>query len=183
MVSTSTEERADTGPNEIVPRLASEIARLDAGSAAALRRGPLAGSGAAAFWKLIAGHEPGLRGADAWAPVVQAIAILTGVGRSAADSPESAHDPRHPMGAALFGAGLSELRLARLLASRGDLRHELLLRTCRRLARDPQHRRFDLRTLAWFTVHRGEETDRRIARDYYRAQVAADATDSHSTEA
>lgn len=178
----ATQEQRDRGPNELVPRLASQIARLDAGSAAALRRGPLAGSGAAAFWKLLAGHEPPLRDPEAWAPAVQAIAILTGVGGSAADPRESAHDPQHPMGAALFGTGLSELRLARLLAARGDLRHELLVRTCRRLARDPRHHRFDLRTLVSFAVYRGEETDRRIARDYYRAEAAAGPRRSPSQE-
>ena len=36
----------------VIPRLASEIARLDSGPAAALRRGPLAGAGTAAFWKI-----------------------------------------------------------------------------------------------------------------------------------
>ena len=175
-------ERHNAGPNQIVPRLASDIARLDPGSAAALRRGPLAGAGAAAFWKLLASNDMGLHDAEAWAPVVQAIAILTGVGRNAAGARESAHDPKHSMGAALFGTGLSDLRLARLLASRGDLRRELLVRTCRRLSRDTQHRRFDLRTLGWFAVYGSEETDRHIARDYYRAEGAAQATDSHPTE-
>ena len=171
----ATAKRCDAGLNEIVPRWASQIARLDAGSAAALRRGPLAGSGAAAFWKLMADHDPGLRHPETWAPAVQAIAILTGVGGSASDRRESAHDPQHPMGAALFDAGLSELRLASLLAARGDLRDELLLRTCRWLARDPQHHRFDLRTLARFAVYDADETGRRIARDYYRAEAAANA--------
>ena len=57
---------------QMAPRLARVIANLDPGSAAALRRGPLAGAGAAAFWKLAAEYassgaardEGGLGSAD-----------------------------------------------------------------------------------------------------------------------
>ena len=164
------------GPNEIGPRLAYDIARLDPGSAAALRRGPLAGAGAAAFWQLLANHDIAQRGTTSWAVVVQAIAILTGVGgRGALETKQAAHDPKKTMGAALFGAGVSEVRLARLLAAQGSLRNDLTVRMCRRLARDPEHRKLDVRTLSWFLVLANEQTDRQIAREYYRAQAAAAA--------
>ncbi len=155
---------------ETVVKLARGVARADSGSAAALRRGPLAGPGAAAFWKLLADLDIPQRDLKAWAGVAQAVAILTPVGSGRDESPGSAHDGARPMGSALFDAGISELRLARLLAAKGDLRHDLLIRTCRRLARDARYRRFDLRTLAWFLVRGGEATDQRIARDYYRAE-------------
>ena len=51
------------------------------------------------------------------------------------------------------------------------LRSELTFRMCRRLARDPAHRRFDLRTLARFLVYADANTDQRIAREYYRAEA------------
>ena len=77
------------------------------------------------------------------------------------------------MGEALHGASVSELRLARLLASSPDHRSELVVRTCRRLART-DFKRFDLVTLGQFVLS-GDSTHaaRRIARDYYRADLKA----------
>ena len=174
----------ESGPGDIARRLAAGIARLDSGSAAALRRGPLAGAGAAAFWKLLATHEITHRNAEAWAPVVQAIAILTGAGRASDPQMQGpVHNPARPMGAALYDAGVSELRLARLLGARGNLRREYLVRLCRRLARDEHNRRFNLSTLAWFLVGADEKTDRRIAREYYyRAEATAKAKGLQQTK-
>ena len=76
------------------------------------------------------------------------------------------------MGQVLYDAGFSELRLARLLAAAPDLRLELAVRTCRRLATSEPNR-FNLVTLGYFVLFGGESTDRRIARDYYRADAAA----------
>ena len=165
-----------------VARMAMDIALLDPGSAAALRRGPLAGSGSAAFWKLMADHDIEAARIAVWATVAQSIAILTPVGEGAGDPPRSAHDSGRSMGAALHHAGVSELRLARLLAAGGHMRRNLVLRVCRRLARSRDHRRFDLRTLARAVVYCDEATDRQIARDYYRAESAARARDSHTRE-
>ena len=47
----------------------------------------------------------------------------------------SIHDPKRAFGAALADAGLSEARLARLLAARGPARHDALERAIRMLAR------------------------------------------------
>ena len=155
-------------PAEAIPRIAREIAGLDPGPAAALRRGPGAGAGAAAFWKLLAEHN--LSSERRWAPVIQAIAILTPKGRHSARRP--AHDHSIPMGKALYDAGVSELRLARLLGARADLRPRLAVRVCRRLATtDSNH--FNLVTLGDFVLFGHEGIDRRIARDYYRAEAAA----------
>ena len=154
----------------IVPHIARNIALADPGSAAALRRGPLSGSGSAAFWKLLADSNISSKDVEAWAAVVQSIAILTPVGCSTGGEKQgTAHDPRRPMGAAFYDAGVSELRLARLLAAKGGMRRELLVRLSRRVART-DHRQFDLRTLAWFILRDDERTDRTIARDYYRAE-------------
>ena len=53
---------------EAIPKIAMEIARLDPGPAAALRRGPRNGAGAAAFWKLLAKYSPvdGRRNESGW---------------------------------------------------------------------------------------------------------------------
>ncbi len=175
---------ADTlSTGDIAVRIARAVARLDPGPAAALRRGPLAGAGAAAFWKLMADHDIPAKRTEAWATVVHATAILTPVGRAVGDdTAASAHDASLSMGGALYGAGLSELRLARLLGAKGRVRGDQLVRLCRRLARDAEHRRFDVGTLARFVVRGDEDTDRRIARDYYRAESRARAAQPQTKE-
>ena len=158
---------------EVIPRIAAEIARLEPGPAAALRRGPLAGAGAAAFWQLLARYEPvgSTRNEAGWAAVIQSIAVLTPRGRDSDKQP--AHDHSCSMGKALHGARLSELRLARLLGVAPDLRPELVVRTCRRIA-GSEYRRFNLVTLARFVLFGDEDAARQIARDYYRAESSAE---------
>ena len=158
---------------DVIPAISKEIARLDPGPAAALRGGPLNGAGAAAFWKLLADYSPigTVSRESEWAAVIQAIAILTPKGRDPGKQP--AHDYALPMGRALFEAGVSELRLARLLAARPVSRRELAVRVCRRLAATGPNR-FNLVTLADFVLFaEADTTARRIARDYYRADAAA----------
>ncbi len=163
------------GPNisSVVPKVAQQIALMESGPAAALRRGPLAGAGAAPFWKLMAEYNIQEWDIEAWADVVQAIAILTPITKSEEKAKTTAHDSSRSMGSILHGAGISELRLARLLGAKGPLRRELMVRTCRRLARKSEYRRFDLRTLAWFILREPEKTDQEIAKDYYRADRRA----------
>ena len=151
-----------------IPRISSEIARLEPGPAAALRRGPLHGAGAAAFWRLLANFKPigATRNEFGWAALIQAIAILTPKGRD--PGKRSAHDYSLSMGRVLFDAGLSELRLARMLAAGPDVRPEVAIRICRRLAAR-EAIPFNLVTLGDFVLYGGDRTARRIARDYYRA--------------
>lgn len=158
--------------SDVIPRIAHEICWLAPGPAAALRRGPLAGAGAAAFWKLTAEHVPNevRKNEEGWAALIQAIAILTPKGRDPNKKP--AHDRRLPMGTALYKANFSELRLARLLAATSELRRDLAVRACRRLATTGQNR-FDLVTLAYFVLFGHDKTDRRIASHYYRADATA----------
>ena len=162
---------------QIVARLAREIAVLDPGAAAALRRGPQSGAGAAAFWKLLATygptHEMDGNREEGWAMLIQAIAILTPKGRRIEGAPTlSVHDPQIPMGAAVHDAEVSELRLARLLTAPQKMRRTLTVRLCRRLGAAEQ-RRFDLRTLANFILYSDDVAGRRIAKEYYRAQAQA----------
>ena len=168
---------ASLTPGQIVARLAREIAVLDPGSAAALRRGPQNGAGAAAFWKLLATYGPALEiegdREKGWAVLIQAITILTPKGRRVEGGPSlPVHDPKIPMGTAVHDAGVSEIRLARLLTAPQTMRRTLSVRLCRRLAAAEQ-RRFDLRTLANFILHGNDVAGRRIAKDYYRAQAQA----------
>jgi len=157
--------------NQTVAGIARQIAALDPGPAAALRRGPLAGAGAVAFWKLMVSVRDAHETANErrWSDVVQAITILTPKGRDPAKLP--AHDHQRSMGQALFGAGVSELRLARLLSAPIRARGNAAVRICRRLAAGEQTR-FDLRTRARFVLYGDDRTDRRIARDYYNAERA-----------
>ena len=158
---------------EAIPEIAFEIARLDPGPAAALRRGPYRGPGAAAFWKLLARHNPfgAVHNEAGWAALMQAIAVLTPKGRD--PKKQSAHDYSLSMGRALYEAEFSEARLARLLSAAPELRREVAVRTCRRLAAG-EFNRFNLVTLGEFVLFGGDRTDRRIARDYYRARAAAE---------
>ena len=85
------------------------------------------------------------------------------------------------MGAALYKAGVSELRLARLLDAPREMRRDLTVRLCRRLAAT-EHKRFHLRTLAELILFGSEETNRRIARDYYRAEAEAGRKAGHTSD-
>ncbi len=164
---------------QVVSRLAGEITRLDPGSAAALRRGPLSGAGAAAFWQLMATHQPRTNDDAGWAALIQGIAILTPKGTD--PNKKSAHEYRLPMGSALSKAKFLELRLARLLNAPKEMRRDLAVRLCRRLSRT-EHSRFNLETLARFILFSDDETDRRIARDYYRTEAESKRKSNESTD-
>ena len=155
-----------------IVRLAGYISGLDPGPAASLRRDPLAGSGSAAFWDLIAKNDisAGRQYLERWATVVQSMAILTPKGR--ARTKRSAHDAATPMGAALHRAEFSELRLARLLSAKGEMRRDLIVRACRRLAAS-EAVGFDVRTLARFVLFDDERHGQHIARHYYTAAAKA----------
>lgn len=155
-----------------VVRIAGQISRLEPGPAASLRRDPVAGAGSAAFWHLMADNDIDAKGSclERWGKVVQAIAILTPKGRN--PGKRTAHKAANPMGYALRDAGVSELRLARLLSAKGEMRRDLVIRTCRRVAAG-QSARFDLRTLARFVLFDDEAQGRWIARKYYTAAVKA----------
>ena len=183
------EPREEPSVNKTVSSLARAILHLDPGSASALRRGPLAGAGAAAFWKLAAEHAPGgaTRNEAGWATLFQAIAILTPKGSEI--HRRSAHDPAVPMGATLRDAEVSELRLARLLSAPNNVQRQLAVRLCRRLS-GTDHGRFHLGTLASLILFGNEETSRRIARDYYsraraseRAERTSDGPNGQETSA
>ena len=164
--------------------VAREIAALEPGPAAALRRGPLTGAGTAALWKLLAQYAPSDRLDEAgWGALIQAVAILTPKGKPTGENAtrrQSAHAPELSMGAVLHAADISEVRLARLLTAPTQMRRQLSIRLCRRLAAADQ-RRFDLVTLARFMLYGDDRARRRIARDYYRAEGAVQRSKEEDT--
>lgn len=168
--------------NLLIPRIAREIAVLDRGLLAELRRGPLSGAGSVAFWKLVAKYEIPIHQAPNWAVLTQAIAILTPKGEI--PTSYSAYDPDVSMGRALHQAKFSDLRLARLLSARKGMRLEIIIRACRRLTAEKCNR-FDLRTLAKYILFQNVQTDQKIARDFYVYSAQAIQTtknDEHTNQ-
>ncbi|MFN3615931.1 MAG: type I-E CRISPR-associated protein Cse2/CasB [Rubrimonas sp.] len=156
---------------DAVRRLAREIALLEPGPLAELRRlDPEAPP--AAFWRLVhrcdlaAAHRD-LRG---WERLARALAVLTPTGRDPSKRP--AHDGAAPLGRVVADAGVSEQRVMRLLAAAPPQRREILARLCRRLARADM--RLDAVQLGRLMIDdQAGETLRRLASDYYGAQAEA----------
>ena len=175
------QESGLTSPINSLPKIATVIANLDSGLAAELRRGPLAGAGSTAYWRLLAHYNipsSSERQLADWADVLQSIAILTPKGKLRGVK-QSAHNPRYPMGRALHAAKVSEPRLARLLASPQEIRGRMVVRLCRRLSAASQDR-FDLKTLAPFILGR-ESASQKIAREYYRAHADSSTLEQTDT--
>lgn len=171
-----------TGPIDSIPKIATVIANLDSGLAAELRRGPLAGAGSTAYWRLLAKYDipsSSEKQLADWAGVLQSVAILTPKGKPK-DTRQSAHDPGCPMGKALCVAKISESRLARLLALPQEIRGSIVVRLCRRLSATG-YNRFDLKTLAAFILG-WESASQKIAREYYREYYRAHANSPTSEQ-
>ncbi|ATI43030.1 hypothetical protein CBW24_14130 [Pacificitalea manganoxidans] len=124
--------------------------------------------GAPFFWRMPA--RLGLRPDEerAWLVFTRMAALLTPSTATA-----TFHDRNRPLGAVLADGGapggrleqpvVSEARLARLLAARGDLRLSALERAVRAICRET--RALDAASLAWAVIN---PDGRQIARDYYR---------------
>lgn len=152
---------------KIVPSIAASIAVLDSGLLAALRRGPLEDGGSVAFWQLMAKYQIPEYQERRWAVLIQAIAILTPKGERSLD--RSPHNPKKGLGVALYNANFSELRLARLLSARQDMRLDLTVRACRRLAACNCNE-FDIITLAKLILFDDDYNEHKIAREYFRTE-------------
>ena len=151
----------------IMMSIAGQLARMQPGPLASLRRGPHKGAGSATFWAVMAkAGAVDERRAPAWRTIVQAVAILTPKGDG--DKP-LAQDFKIPFGSALEAAGVSELRMMQWLGSRGASRVRMTTRLAQSLAQKGM-RQTNLATLAELIVYDEAEASDRIARDYYRAQ-------------
>ena len=178
-------------PGTTARSLAVAMRHLTNGEMATLRRlGPDAA--APAYWRLASRHEALDRGRVRWAPIVQALAILTPKG-SPGERPDL-HDRRRPLGMALCDGGdpgwpgegavrpcISERRLAQLLAARGDQRATLLIRAVRALAarRNPRVG-LDVADLAWAFLNPANAGA--IAGPYYRRLDREEARRDEETE-
>lgn len=130
----------------IVWRIGEDMCRLDPGSLATLRRMVDNPMRAPQYWRWKARYAWPDAYDDRWATIIAAMAVLTQKGRNPAKP--SPHDRKNPLGKALcdggnvgWGAGtiprpeMSELRLAKLLNTRGPARQAALLRTIRAISR------------------------------------------------
>ncbi|KAA0909893.1 hypothetical protein FLO80_19265 [Aquicoccus porphyridii] len=160
--------------------IASTLAHADPGERAAARRmGP---EGAAVFWRIVARHGIAPRDEETWRRITKLLALLT-----PASVTESVHESGRHIGAVLADGGdaqarlekpvLSEQRLARLLAARGQARFDALERAIRALARNRP--KVDGPSLAWAVLN---NDTRAIARAYYtRLDRRADVAEKEKT--
>lgn len=160
--------------------IAGALAHADPGERAAARRmGPV---GAAIFWRLVARLGIAPQDEEKWRRITKLLALLT-----PASTTESVHADGRYIGAVLADGGdaqarlekpmLSEQRLARLLAARGQARLDALERAVRALARNRP--KVDVPSLAWAVLNNDA---RAIARSYYtRLDRRADFTEEEKT--
>jgi len=169
-----------------IREIAGALRRLDPGPLAELRRMEPNRVEALApyFWRLASRH--GLRPHDRWALIVKMMAILTDKGdptnRSSPHVTRSKDNGWRGLGHALCDGGdpawpggaaprpmQPETRFARLVAAKGKVRDELLLRAVRALAtKKPPSVGVDCVGIALLVLRPGDtEATRRLAEDYY----------------
>ncbi|KPQ08604.1 MAG: subtype I-E CRISPR-associated protein Cse2 [Rhodobacteraceae bacterium HLUCCA12] len=160
--------------------IAAALAYAEPGERAAARR--MGAEGAAVFWRIVARHGIAPKDEEKWRRITKLLALLT-----PASATESVHEAGRHFGAVLADGGdaqarlekpaLSEHRLARLLAARGQARLDALERAVRALARNRP--KVDVESLAWAVLNNDA---RAIARTYYtRLDRRADIAEKENT--
>ncbi|MBL3570395.1 hypothetical protein BV509_05970 [Rhodovulum sulfidophilum] len=135
--------------------IAAALAAADSGERAAARR--MDEGGAPVFWRQVARLKLPRWQEAGWLRFTRMVAILT-----PASARQTVHDSNQSLGAVLAAAGVSEHRLARLLAARGAARDAALERAIRMVASaGPKLNVVDLARLV-FGCDRN-----RLARTYY----------------
>ena len=164
------------------------------GDLAELRRMDPDEPDAAAFWRLMAQYgllDVGEEAERKWALIIHGIALTTPNGSGEANR-GTAHNGQMPVGRALFLGGesqratgfYSEARLNRLLTADGPMLRTLLARMFRMLAASSVT--FNWREMAQFILNEGydedaaEQSHRRIAREFYRAERRSNQSNSES---
>ena len=172
----------------------AQLAQHQRGDFAELRRMDPDEPDAAAFWRLMAHHDLLNSSEDVerkWGLIIHGIALMTPT-NSGEGNPATAHSGSVPVGRALYlggesqrGSGYySETRLNRLLTSGGEMLRTLLTRMFRMLAAGGVT--FNWREMALFILNDGHDHDaaeqsrRRIAREYYRAERSSNRAGSDS---
>lgn len=167
--------------NDAVFHLGVALARLPPGPLARLRRAK-PGDGVSDFWRIYferkLDKQPGAspdKSAD-WEWVVAALALLTPTGN---DLNKRSPHAAMPLGKALFDAGVSDMRVAKVLNAPFPERRKALMRLVRMLARADA--RFDTRELARLLLFPNADADLRyLAKNYYAAEAAVTKEDSNA---
>ena len=184
-------KRRESMPNADVDDAATGVAatliRLGSGDLAELRR-MAPGNLAPWFWRLAARFAAIGRREEDWTHIVRILAILTP--RGDPEKRPRLHQPNRRLGSALCDGGdtswpgtdqgdprpvYSELRLAKLLTSRGAQRPLLLTRAARSLVRSmPAGSGIDVRSVAYAVLYPDSaRINNGLARSYYARLDAA----------
>ena len=181
--------RASESPAEATLAAAKFLQQLAPGPLAELRRMEQ-GSAAPAFWRLVARHPNSIGRPDreqVWMNIIRILAILTRKGDQ--ENRSWLHDSKRRLGQVLCDGGdpnwtgprpaLSEYRLMKLMAARGQQRTVLLTRSARAIARSMiPGSGLNVPDIAYVLLSPGN--DRHLAEHYYRRLDSAPA--SHSEE-
>ena len=193
-------------PREAAIQAADKLQHLEPGPLAELRRMENE-TGAPAFWRLVAKHPDTIGRLDRqeqWMEIIRILAILTPKGqRFSGENPElhePLHNPRRRLGAVFCDGGdpdpswpkeggtprpmLSEFRLAKLIAARGQQRAVLLKHAARMVLRSRQDIGVNVADIALVLLQ--PANGRRLAEPYYRrldrAELAAKKTEKGATQ-
>ena len=174
-------------PAEATLAAAKFLQYLAPGPLAELRRMKQEGA-APAFWRLVARHPNSIGSPDreqTWMNIVRILAILTPKGDP--ENRSSLHNGKRRLGEVLCDGGdpdwtgpspaLSEHRLMKLMAARGQQRIVLLTRAARSIARSMRPGSgLNVPDVAYALLSPGN--DRHIAEHYYRRLDSTSATQS-----
>ena len=177
-----------------IARDISQLAEHRRGDLAELRRMDPDEPDAAAFWRLMGHYNLLSNNEDVelnWGLIIHGIALMTPT-NSGEGNRNTAHNGAVPVGRALYLgtesqralAFYSEARFNRLLTSGGPMLRTLLARMFRMLAAGGVT--FNWREMAQFILNEGydedaaEQSRRRIAREYYRAERRSSQSSSET---
>lgn len=168
-----------------ISAISQDMRKAGTGDLAQLRRMAFSGERSGLFWQWKAQHAWRDTDDPAWEAILTGMAMLTPKGAPfmagggwAKDAP---HGKGQSFGTAMSLAKVSPARLNRLLASRGEARRTLTLRTLRMLARENAPINFV--EVARFLLYPDEDQHSfAIARPYFKAAQSAARTDIKETQ-
>jgi hypothetical protein len=156
------------GLPSLLLRVAGQVAQLDPGGRANMRRMSVE-TGCADLWRILA--TVGVEGDHVpWARFARIVALLTPNAETAEQ--RQVHSAQERLGRVLFEGRLSEARLNRLCSAPLPQRREQLERILRGL---PTPNGVDLIPIGLLLFSEAPDTVRRVARDYFTAEVSANA--------
>ncbi|MEP3670346.1 MAG: type I-E CRISPR-associated protein Cse2/CasB [Roseibium sp.] len=146
--------------SEVLSSAFGMISHMSPGDRAALRRG-VTGS---AYWRVWEGagiYAGGEAHTQNWSRLIQAMAIF--VGTSGAQKSLT----RDSLGTAIASAGISEGRFEKMITAPIEIRHELLDRIVRQIAKDQS--RINIQDLASLYLEEEPSRLRDISRSFYKS--------------